>query len=66
MKLGSVTKRDKRDTSMSKSFDDNVKSANCDVIISFPICGQSREIEKPDFGRMVCNTLISINTNLLS
>ena len=31
-----------------------VKSTNCDVIISFPRCGQSREVEKPDFGRMVC------------
>ena len=35
-------------------------SVNFDVILSFQIYDQSREIEKPDFGRMICNTYISV------
>ena len=37
MKLGPVTKLDKRNKTTSKSFDDDVMSANCDVIVIFPI-----------------------------
>ena len=40
MKLGSVTKLDKRNKPMSKQFDDEVISANCDVIVIFLIFGQ--------------------------
>ena len=65
MKLGPVTKLDKRNTLTSKKFGDNVMSANCDAIIIFPIYGQFGAIRKPDSGRLVCNTLISINSNLL-
>ena len=39
MKLGPVTKLDKRNKTTSKSFDDDVMSANCDVIVIFPIYG---------------------------
>ena len=39
MKLGLVTKRDKRNTAMSKKFDDVVMSTNCDVIVFFPMYG---------------------------
>ena len=66
MKPGTVTKLDKGNTSMSKNFGDDAILTNCDVIISFLIYGQSREIEKSDFGLMVCNTYIPININLLS
>ena len=41
-------------------------SANCDVIVIFPIYSQFRPIRKPDFGRKVCKTYIFINSNLLS
>ena len=41
-------------------------SANCDVIITFPISGQFGAIRKPDFGRIVCKTYIFIGSNLLS
>ena len=37
MKLGPVTKHDKKNTAKSKKFDDDVMSANFDVIVIFPI-----------------------------
>ena len=40
MKLGSITKLDKRNKTTSKQFDDDVVSANCDVIAIFPIFEQ--------------------------
>ena len=40
MKLGPVTKLDKRNEKLSKKFDDNAISANCDVIAIFPIYSQ--------------------------
>ena len=66
MKLGSVTKRDKRNKATSKKFDDDVLLSNCDVIVIFPIYGQFGGIRKVDSGRIVCETYISINSNLLS
>ena len=41
-------------------------SANCDVIVIFPIYGQSGAISKPDYGRIVYETYIFIKSNLLS
>ena len=41
MKLGPVTKLDKKNKTKSKSFENNVMSENCDVIAIFPIYGQS-------------------------
>ena len=49
MKLGQVTKDDKRNTT---KFDDEVMSANCDVIVFFPTHGQFSAIRKPDSGGM--------------
>ena len=40
-------------------------SANCDVIVIFPIYGQFGAIRKPDSGRIVSKTYISINNNFL-
>ena len=37
VKVVPVTKRDKKNTATSKNFDDNIMSANCDVIVLFPI-----------------------------
>ena len=39
MKLGPVTKPDKRNKTRSKIFDDDVMLANCDVIVMLPIYG---------------------------
>ena len=65
MKLGTLTKLDKRNKSTSKK-DDGVISANSDVIVFFPIYGQFAAIPKPDSGRMVYKTYIFISKNLLS
>ena len=40
MKLGSVTKPDKRHKTMLKKFNDGIMSGNCDAIIIFPVYGQ--------------------------
>ena len=56
MKLGQVTKLNKRNKTISKKFDDNVMSENCDVNVIFPIYGQFGAIRKPDSGRIVCKT----------
>ena len=66
MKLGSVIKLDKKNTETSKKFDDDVMSANCDVIVIFPIYGQFALIRKPDSGGIVYKTYIFNNNNLLS
>ena len=64
MKLGLVTKPDKRNKTKSKKIEDDVMSGNCDVIAIFPIYSQFGAIRKPDSGRIVYKT--SINSNLLS
>ena len=40
MKIGPVTKIDKRNKTTSKKFDDDVMSENCDVVVIFQIFGQ--------------------------
>ena len=66
MKIGAVTKLDKRNNTMSKNFDDDVTSTNCNVIGFFPIYDQFGATRKPDFERIVCKKYIFINSNLLS
>ena len=39
MKLGPVTKLDKRNAATSKKSDNDFISANCEVIVNFPIYG---------------------------
>ena len=65
MKLGPVTKLDKENKTTSKKFDDDVMSANCDVIVFPPIFSQFGAIQKPDSECIVCKTYIFINSNLL-
>ena len=66
MKVGPVTKLDKRNTATSKKAEYDVMSANCDLLVIFPIYGQFGATWKPDSGREVCKTYIFINSNLLS
>ena len=66
MKLGPVTKLDKKNKTRSKKFGDGVISKNCDVIVIFLIYGQFGATQKPNSGRLVCKTYIFINSNLLS
>ena len=56
MKLGLVTKPDKRNKTKSKKTEDDVMSGNCDVIAIFPIYSQFGAIRKPDSGRIVYKT----------
>ena len=64
MKLGPVTKLDKRNTARSKKFDEF--SGSCDVIVIFPIYSQFGAIQKPDPEHMNYKTYIFNNSNLLS
>ena len=49
MKLGPVTKLDKRNKTTSKKFDDDVMSENCDVIVIFSIYDQFGVIPEAGF-----------------
>ena len=66
MKIGPVTKLDKRNKTTSKKPDDDVMSENCDVIDIFRIFGQFRAVRRPDSRHKVCKSYFSINSNLLS
>ena len=66
MKLGPVSKRDKKSNTMSKDVGDDVISKNYDVTVIFLLYGQSGAIQKLDSERIVYKTYISINNNLLS
>ena len=48
MKLGPVTKLDKRNKTKSKKFDDDVMSGSCEVIAIFQIYGQFGTIWRPE------------------
>ena len=50
MKLGPVTKLDKRNKTTSKKFDVDVMLENCDVNVIFQIFGQFGVVQRPDFG----------------
>ena len=66
MKLRPAPKRDRRNMAMSKKFDDDIMSANCDVIVIFPIYGQLGAIQKPDSEHMVCKIYTVMNSKYLS
>ena len=66
VKLGPVTKLDKKNKTMSKKFDNDIMSKNCDVSVIFPIHSQFGAIQKPDSGHIACKTSVFINSNLLS
>ena len=65
MKLGLVTKRNKKNTATSKKFRDDVMSTDCEFIVISPIYGQFGAIRKQDSRLMVYKTYIFINNNLL-
>ena len=66
MKLGQVTKLNKRNKTTSKKIDDDAMSENCDVIAIFLIYSQFGATWKPDSGRIACKSYVSTNSNLLS
>ena len=59
MKLGPVTKLDKKNMATSHIYM-TVRLRRQDVIIIFLIYGQFEAIQKLDYGRMVCKTYIFI------
>ena len=66
IKLGPVTKFDKRNTATLQKIVDGVISKNCGNIFIFRIYGQFGVIQKPDSRDMICKTYIFINSNPLS
>ena len=66
MKLGPVTKHDKRNKTTSKKIDVSVISENYNVIAIFTTYSQFGAIRKANSGRIVCKTYIFINSNFLS
>ena len=61
MKLGPVTKLDKKNKTTSKEFYNDVISRNCDVIAIFPLYGQFGAIQKPDSGRITVKLMFSLS-----
>ena len=66
MKLGQVTKIDKRRKTKSKTFGDDVMVKNCDGLANFQIYSQVSAVWNPDSGRIFCKSYIFTNSNLLS
>ena len=66
MKLGPVTKLDKRNKTTSKKSDNDVMSKHCDIIAIFRILGQFGAVRRPDSGHRVCKSYFFSNSNLLS
>ena len=69
MKLGPVTKIDKRNTETAKKkkkIDYGAMSANSDVTVIFLIYGQFGAIRSANSERMVCKIYILSNSNVLS
>ena len=66
MKLGSVTKLDKRNKTTSKKVYVDVMSQNYDIIVILRIFGQFGAIRRSDSGHRVCKNYVFNNRNLLS
>ena len=66
MKLGPLTKLDKRNKATSKKFDVDVMSKNYDVIAIFWIFGQFGAVHRADSGHIVCKSYVFSNSNLFS
>lgn len=66
MKLGLVTKLDKKNATTSKTIGDDVKSIDDDVIAIFQTYGLFTAIQKLNSRHMVYNSYTLINCNSLS
>ena len=66
IKLGPITKIDKKNKKTSKKFDVDVMSENYDVIVIFRIFGQFGAIWRPDSEHRVSKCYVFSNRNLLS
>ena len=61
MKLGPVTKLEKRNKMTLRKIDDDVVLRNCGVTAIFRICGQFGAIQKPDSRFIVHKNYISLS-----
>ena len=60
MKLRLVTKLDKKNKTTSKTFDDDVMSKNCDVIVIFRIFSQFGAVRRPVSGTESAKVMFSV------
>ena len=60
MKLGQVTKLDKKNKTASKKIDNDIILENCDIIAIFPFYGQFGAIGKPHSGCIVYKLIFSL------
>ena len=65
MKLGPVTKLDKRNKITSEKFEVDVMSENCDVTVSFWIFGQFGALWRPESGHRVYKNYVFSKRSLL-
>ena len=65
MKLGAITKIDKRNNITSTKLSNDILSENCDVIIIFRIFGQFGAVWRPDSGHRVFKKYVFSNGDLL-
>ena len=63
MKLGPVTRFDKRNETTSKNSDDDVMSGIVTSVI-FLIFGKFGAVRRPDSGHRVCKSYVFSNSNL--
>ena len=66
MKIGPITKLDKRNKTTQKKIEFDVMTKNCDVIVIFWIFGQFGAVRRLDSGHSVCKSYVFSNSNLLS
>ena len=66
MKLGPVTKLDKRNKATLKFFDYDTMSGNCNIIVIFLIFGQFRAVGRLDSRQRVSKNYDFSNSNFLS
>ena len=62
IKLGPVTKLDKKNKIKSKTFDNDAMSKNCNAIAVFSMYSQFGAIQKLDSRRIVCKTYLPKNS----
>ena len=66
MKLGPVSKLDKRNKKTSKKIGNDAMSENCDIIVIFWIFGQFGAFPTSDSGHRVSKGYVFSDGNLLS
>ena len=66
MRLGPVTKLEKKNKTTSRKLDVDVMSENHDVIVVFRLFVQFGAVRRPDSGHRVCKIYVLSNKNYFS